>query len=327
MLLVLLCAVAGASAQQQEAVQAPAAAPATPGPLRYWHEVREDPPLHLHIVILDLADPRVQLVAYPAGDDPDGDGPWQTTLRSVREIAAEQDLDVAVNANFFASRQALQIAGRRVPYFRGNWARAVGWLVSEGRVISSNRGAASLVIDRSGGVRIGRFEQLPEGAHHVVSGSQQILTRGQVTAKDVLIPRSLPAPAPGGIEKADRAVAGEHLPARAPRTGVGINAEGTEMILLVVDGRLLLHSIGMSESELAAEMLRLGCSDAINLDGGGSSTLVLRSGKDNAVRVMNRPSDGHDLAIPLSLERAVAAVLGARVKAAPATQPTTRPGE
>jgi hypothetical protein len=146
-------------------------------------------------------------------------------------------------------------------------------------------------------VRIGKFQQLPADARHVVSGSQMIVSGGALTAR-------------GDV--------------RAPRTAAGVSADGTTLILLVVDGRLLSHSVGMSETELGREMLRLGCADALNLDGGGSATLVMRDATDTTkLNVVNRPSDGHDLPLPLSIERSVACVLGVRVARNPATTMTT----
>lgn len=71
---------------------------------------------------------------------------------------------------------------------------------------------------------------------------------------------------------------------RAPRTAVGYSA--THIFLVVVDGRQPRRSIGMSHRELAEFMLRLGCTEALNLDGGGSTTMWV-SGK-----VVNSPSDG-----------------------------------
>jgi hypothetical protein len=73
---------------------------------------------------------------------------------------------------------------------------------------------------------------------------------------------------------------------RHPRTAVGWN--GREICLIVVDGRRADLSIGMTLPELAALCQRLGCEEAINLDGGGSSTLWLDG------RVMNVPSDGRE---------------------------------
>ncbi|MBE0535751.1 MAG: phosphodiester glycosidase family protein [Phycisphaerae bacterium] len=80
---------------------------------------------------------------------------------------------------------------------------------------------------------------------------------------------------------------------RHPRTAVGYNAE--HVFLVVVDGRREGLSVGMTYVELAALMGELGCTDAINLDGGGSSTLWLGES------VMNQPSDGRERAVANSL--------------------------
>jgi len=71
---------------------------------------------------------------------------------------------------------------------------------------------------------------------------------------------------------------------RHPRTLIGWNA--AQFFFVVVDGRRPDWSAGMSIPELAALAVRLGCTDAINFDGGGSSTLWLNG------TVINLPSDG-----------------------------------
>src|SRR6185436_8105455 len=68
-----------------------------------------------------------------------------------------------------------------------------------------------------------------------------------------------------------------------PRTALGWSQK--EFIWVEVDGRRK-DSIGMTLNELGAFMIELGCTEAINLDGGGSSTIWF----DGKVR--NRPSDG-----------------------------------
>ena len=79
---------------------------------------------------------------------------------------------------------------------------------------------------------------------------------------------------------------------RNPRTAVGIARRGRRLILVVVDGRQMPYSDGMSLRELANLMLALGARDAINLDGGGSSTLVYADPSSNAaLTIANRPSD------------------------------------
>jgi len=79
-------------------------------------------------------------------------------------------------------------------------------------------------------------------------------------------------------------------PVRHPRTAVGIAAGGRRVLLVAVDGRQRPYSDGMTLRELAAFFLALGVPVAINLDGGGSTTLVLRD-RGGALRIVNRPSD------------------------------------
>lgn len=71
---------------------------------------------------------------------------------------------------------------------------------------------------------------------------------------------------------------------RHPRTMVGWNRAG-DILLVTVDGRQPGISAGMTMAEAAELMIGLGATDALNLDGGGSTTFVVRG------RVMNRPSD------------------------------------
>jgi hypothetical protein len=71
---------------------------------------------------------------------------------------------------------------------------------------------------------------------------------------------------------------------RHPRTAIGRLADG-RIVLVVVGGRQPYHSLGMTLIELAVLMRQLGAVDAMNLDGGGSTTLVVRGA------VVNLPSD------------------------------------
>lgn len=71
---------------------------------------------------------------------------------------------------------------------------------------------------------------------------------------------------------------------RHPRTAIGYNER--QIIIATVDGRQAGWSVGMTYHELAELMQRLGCTDALNLDGGGSTTAWVRG------QVVNRPSDG-----------------------------------
>lgn len=72
---------------------------------------------------------------------------------------------------------------------------------------------------------------------------------------------------------------------RHPRTSVGFNQDTTTFFLFVVDGRQPGFSIGMSYKELGDYMRTWGVYNGLNLDGGGSSTMVVRGD------IVNSPSD------------------------------------
>ena len=75
-----------------------------------------------------------------------------------------------------------------------------------------------------------------------------------------------------------------------PRTGVGVTSSG-KILLVVVDGRQPRWSLGPTSTEFAQIMADLGAVTALNLDGGGSSEMVVEG------EVVNRPSDGHERSI------------------------------
>ena len=83
----------------------------------------------------------------------------------------------------------------------------------------------------------------------------------------------------------------DHLTALNPRTAIGYDATGTKLILLVVDGRSTA-SQGCVSKVLADIMREVGCTEAMNFDGGGSSTLYTK-----VLGVRNDPSDGKERAV------------------------------
>lgn len=81
----------------------------------------------------------------------------------------------------------------------------------------------------------------------------------------------------------------DHLTALNPRTAVGYSSDRTKLVLLVVDGRGMGGSAGVVSKVLADIMRCVGCADAMNFDGGGSSELYTR-----IFGVRNKPSDGNE---------------------------------
>ncbi|MBL1215020.1 MAG: phosphodiester glycosidase family protein [Ignavibacteriae bacterium] len=80
-------------------------------------------------------------------------------------------------------------------------------------------------------------------------------------------------------------LASERFLLRHPRTAVGFTQDSTKLILVLADGRQENLSIGIELKKLAELMLELGCYNAVNLDGGGSSAMVVKN------RLVNSPSD------------------------------------
>ena len=99
-----------------------------------------------------------------------------------------------------------------------------------------------------------------------VSGAQRLVTNGVATAEENIT---------------------------AARTAVGISKDGSKLYVASIDGRLG-DAHGMTITELTALMLELGAWNAVNLDGGGSTTLVGRLPGSAGVEVINRPSDGNE---------------------------------
>jgi exopolysaccharide biosynthesis protein len=84
-----------------------------------------------------------------------------------------------------------------------------------------------------------------------------------------------------------------------PRTAVGIDTDTGKVLLVVVDGRSE-SSTGYTLVQLARLMVRLGAEEALNLDGGGSSTMAVTP-PGGALTVANTPSDGQQRPVPEGL--------------------------
>ena len=86
----------------------------------------------------------------------------------------------------------------------------------------------------------------------------------------------------------------------APRTSVGIDADTGHVLLVALDGRQP-KATGMAMVGWARLLKGLGVDDAVNLDGGGSSTMVARNRSGTSTGVVNRPSLGHERPVPDAL--------------------------
>jgi exopolysaccharide biosynthesis protein len=96
-----------------------------------------------------------------------------------------------------------------------------------------------------------------------------------------------------------------------------LTQDARTLIIVVIDGRQPNYSEGASIAEVADVMLKYGAYTALNLDGGGSSTLVAQ-GKSGESMVLNSPIDNR---IP-GRERPVANHLGIYARPVVANKPT-----
>ena len=108
-----------------------------------------------------------------------------------------------------------------------------------------------------------------------------------IQAGPMLIENGVPAHYEEGFKSAFTA-------ARHPRSAVGINADG-QWVFMIVDGRNGMHSSGATLSELTDILRSQRVTHALNLDGGGSTELIVDG------RVYNIPSDGYERRISYGL--------------------------
>lgn len=258
--------------------QAPQSAQEQALPLTVWTERRKQPePLAIHVLRLDLQCPTLELIAMPAAD-PDGAGPAQATLTDPRELAAQFSALAAVNANPFGGFPDAE--GKANSRWRiGQAVKIEGVAVHAGAVRSGPSTAAGnnlcFWLDAAGTPHFGPWPGDAKDVREAVNAWWgHLLNGGKVL------------PQPGGD--------------RHPRTAVGVDATGRWLYLVVVDGRQPRYSVGMTTHELATLMAQLGCDRAINLDGGGSSSILAADAEGKLV-IVNRPSGGAPRPIPLML--------------------------
>jgi hypothetical protein len=88
---------------------------------------------------------------------------------------------------------------------------------------------------------------------------------------------------------------------RAPRTAVAIDRTGNKVFFVTVDGRQSGYSNGMNLTEFAEYLVHLGAYRALNLDGGGSTTMAVRYPGTDKVKLANSPSDGYERSVSTTL--------------------------
>ncbi len=225
----------------------------------YYRKVRTSPRIMIaHIVTVDLSCKNIETFVTPPEK---GDKEMPLRGRATLQFAKEFGVQVAVNGDGFT------------PW----WSKTLwDFYPRAGDAVTPNGFAASV-----------RREYGPRDSDEI---TLYINEKGEA---------SFGAP----IRKVYNAISGSHWLVRgrevvenladtgpAPRTALGLDGSGRKLIIVVVDGRQPFYSEGATIAETAGLMLFYGGDNAILLDGGGSSTLVI-DWPGEGLKVMNSPID------------------------------------
>jgi len=242
---------------------------------------------------IDLADPRVQVKVALADDrDPDGPGPCTGRLDTTSNAARKYDFAVTINASFFLAPNPRTIQSKMSTYVAGNCTIPEGWHFSAGKLLTKPQKEflhAAFIVHDDGKISIQeRALDLPRNTRYAVSGSAIVLRAGEAIARAKEGPRH-------------------------PRSAVGVSADGRSLLIVAVDGRQE-HSRGATLEELGKLMQHLGAYHALNLDGGGSSALVIKDPGTGVFAVANQPSETSTSLPNVRVERPVADVIGISIR-------------
>ncbi len=232
------------------------------GVIHYHYESLLPRQVDLHVLEIDLTDPSIGFKVTPSNGGLAGD-----TLRATtRSFVAQEGAQIGINGSFYSTI--------------GSQADVLGLSVSNGTAYSPfytpdgfswpalNIGAdlqANVVVPPPSSPNgFIPFPNVP--LYNAIGGGGYLVRNGMLDTfgND-----------PNSIH---------------PRTAVGITADN-KLLMLTVDGRNPGHSDGMRVDEVARYLLKHGAVDAINLDGGGSTTLVMSRPTPSVVNV---PSDGSE---------------------------------
>ena len=246
--------------------------------------------LHIHIVKVDLAAPGVRFKLTPPS------GTRETVRQTTLDFLKQEQAQVAVNGHFF------------VPFPSADTeVNLVGFAASMGTVYSSFEDpvqsyaivarAPALNIDPSNRAEIVHYDPSFEDGRRLIepvtignaiAGSAQIVTNGAKTVPHYSGPENLFALlTPGGPNGYSNAKSWYDV--LQARTAIGLSHDNRTLYLFTVDVRG--GSAGMSLPEVADMLIREGVYQALNLDGGGSTTMAMEDPATRVRSIVNVSSD------------------------------------
>jgi exopolysaccharide biosynthesis protein len=241
--------------------------------IAYKRDARSTPrPVMVHIVTIDLKTSGIKVFVTPK---------IPNKARTTSDFLQEFKLKLAINASYFAPFH------EHTPwdYYprKGDRTNAIGEVISNGDRYSSRQPKWSvLCISPANIAKIINDNTCPQGTMNAVTGYEMLVSNGKPTSEIFTSQDDKPY----------------------PRVAVGVDRTGEKLWLIVIDGKQPLYSEGLTKVELSQLIAELGIDRAINLDGGGSTTLVMAT--ENGAKVLNAPIHGK---LPMN-ERPVANQIG-----------------
>ena len=242
-------------------------------------------------------DPNIGAVSFESGTATDGN---KTVKFSVVNTDAANDAVSLYTPTFYGVINQ--------PGLNGNCAEVIAKPVTEGDFVQVGK---PLVLEITSDVTTTGNREIPEGEFAIVGrgsaidfvnsleiGDQVTLTASATVDGVAVYPTDLTTGNPWILRAGERLESESDrgdASSQQPRSSVGYNSDKSKMVMMVIDGRSGI-SAGVRTKELADMMKYTGMTDAINVDGGGSSTLYTE-----ALGVRNNTSDGHERAVASGL--------------------------
>ncbi len=224
--------------------------------ITYERIVRQDPrPLVIHVVTIDLKASGLKVLVTPGDKGVSQPLAAQTTS----EFLQKYNLQLAINGDGFHPWRDLGPLG----YFPHDGDRVAPWgfAASKGSIYAQDTNEQpTLYIFQNNKASI---NAIIGKIYNAVSGFKLLVWNNDAVA---------------GLDNSDK----------DPRTAVGLNRSGNKLIIIVVDGRQPGYSEGVTYAELAQLLLEQKVYSGMNMDGGGSTTLVIQ-GADGQPEVLNSP--------------------------------------
>jgi hypothetical protein len=229
----------------------------------YQRQVYDSPrPFLLHLVQIDLTTPGIRAFVTPGKKNDLG---GETIARTTSDFLNEFKLQLAINANFFYPFR------EETPWDfypqKQDPVTLIGQAISNGDAYGKGKPKwSALCINAKQQATMAARGQCPPETQQAIAGRELLIVDGQPVAKTQLTQSDKPY----------------------SRTVVATNKAGTTLWLALVDGKQPWYSEGATLLELIPILTGLGVDSALNLDGGGSTTLVAQiAGK---ATVLNAPT-------------------------------------